>query len=211
MRRQGGKRERMFVVFGVVAAFVGLLCLSKFRARLSNFDSLFSDSKAHGRLGFGDLEGAFSGAMEPIGGFRLTAERREVLADDSVGGTPVSATVYLGGLPRPIFPDANGVFPPVDVRAHQRVQVRVSYPEGTAGEVVQIQTQDGGVLDEGASARIVALNGRGELSFCFEASSNDGTHRVTVRRGFDEKTFDFWVGSKPAMHVVRSPGGRAGE
>ena len=208
MTKQISKRARMAVLLGVVATLGGLLFFSVFNARSGSFSSIFSDSNGVGWAGFADLESALSGALEPIGGLRLRAERREVLADDSAGGVPVRATVHLGGLPRAIYPDANGVFPPVDVRAHQRVLVKVSYPEGTPGEAVQIQTQDGGTLDEDASARIVSLNESGEFSFWFEASGNDGTHRVTVRRGFDEKTFDFWVGTKPAMHVVRSPGAR---
>jgi hypothetical protein len=211
MTKQSSKRARMAALLGVVATLGGLLSLWVFKAKSDSFSFAFGDSKLQGRTGFADLEDALSGALEPLGGLRFRPERREVLADDSAGGVPVRAMVHLGGLPRAICPDANGVFPPVDVRAHQRVLVKVSYPEGTAGEVVQIQTQDGGILDKDASARIASLDENGEFTFWFESSGNGGTHRVTVRRGFDEKTFDFWVGTKPAMHVVRSRGARAGQ
>jgi hypothetical protein len=211
MTKQSSKRARMAALLGVVVTFGGLLSFFVFKAKSGNFCFGFSDSKFEGRTGFGDWEDALSGALEPIGGLRFKPERREILADDSAGGVPVRAMVHLEGLPRAICPDANGVFPAVDVRAHQRVLVKISYPEGTAGELVQIQTQDGGMLDKDASARIASLDESGELSFWFEASGNEGTHRVTVRRGFDEKTFDFWVGTKPAMHVVRSRGVKAGQ
>jgi hypothetical protein len=210
MTKQSSKRARVALLLGVVAILAGLLSFSVFNARSDIFSRAVRDSKLQGWSAFGDLEGALSGAMEPIGGLGLRSERREVLADDSVGGAPVRVTVLLGGLPRAIYPDINGVFPSVEVKAHQRVQVNVSYPEGIAGEAVQVQTQDGGTLDEDSSARIVSLNESGEFSFWFEASGNEGTHRVTVRRGFDEKTFDFWVGTKPAMHVVRSSGVKVG-
>lgn len=210
MTRQGIKKVRMAVQLVILAAVAGIVLFPILKRRLGEVSAISGTDEAGARSEFSDLEGVISGALEPIGALQLKPERREVLADDSVGGAPILATVRLGGLPRAIYPDANGVFPSVDVSARQRVEVKLRYLEGITGEAVQVQTQDGGVLDKNETARILSLNERGECTFWFEASVNEGTHRVTVRRGFDEKTFDFWVGTKPAMHVVRSLEAKAG-
>jgi hypothetical protein len=195
-----GKAARATIALGLLFVICGIRFWDVIRDGLACVGVAGPNA---GRVQLGDLESALSSAVEPISLQQTASEQREVFADDSIGGEPVSVMIRLDGLPRQIYGDTNGVFPPVTVRAHQRVHVRVSYPEGIPGEVVQIQTQDGGTLDKDQSARVVHLDAERIVAFWFESSGNEGTHRVTVRRGFDEKTLDFWVGSKPALHVVR--------
>ena len=203
MRVVNRKAAWVISAMGVLLAICGISFRDVIGEGLARIGVVGQDGPNPGRVHFGDLESALSSAMEPLGLQQTASKLREVSADDSIGGEPVTVTIQLDGLPRQIHGDTNGVFPPVGVRAHQRVHVRVSYPEGLPGEVVQIQTQDGGTLEKDLSARVVHLDAERVIAFWFESSGNEGTHRVTVRRGFDEKTLDFWVGSKPALHFVR--------
>lgn len=203
MRQGFGKVALVISAMGVLMAICGIRFQDLIGEGISRIRVIGRDGRKAGGADFLDLESALSSAMEPIDPRVAASKQREVFADDSTGGEPVSVTIQLDALPREIHGDANGVFPPVPVRAHQRVHLRVSYPEGVAGETVQIQTQDGGVLENNLSARVLSLDAERSVAFWFESSGNEGTHRVTIRRGFDEKTLDFWVGSKPALHVVR--------
>ena len=200
MRTANGKAARVTTTLGLLLVICAILFRDVIREGLARMGLVGPNAEL---VEVGDLESALSVAMEPVSLPQTAGKQREVSADDSIGGEPVSITIQLGGLPRQIYGDTNGVFPPVTVRAHQRVHVKVSYPEGTPGEVVQIQTQDGGTLDNELSSCVLPLDVQRNVAFWFESSGNEGTHRVTVRRGFDEKTLDFWVGSKPALHVVR--------
>jgi len=197
------KAVRVISVLGVLLAICGLRFWEVLGEGFARSWVGFQAGLKPASVDFWDVESALSRAMEPIGPEKMPTKKRQVAADDSTGGEPVTVILQLDGLPRQIHGDANGVFPPVSVRAHQQVHVKVSYPEGLPGEVVQIQTQDGGTIETDASARVVSLDEERVVSFWFESSGNEGTHRVTFRRGFDEKTLDFWVGSKPALHVVR--------
>ena len=197
------KAVRLISTMGVLLVICGLRFQDVIWGRLVRRGVIKQDSSNPARDDVLDLEFALSGAMEPMGLQQTASKPGKVLADDSMGGQPVSVTLQIDGLPREIKGDANGVFPPVTVRAHQRVHVRVSYPEGLPGEIVQVQTQDGGTLDKDASAQVMPLNAERVVAFWFESSGNEGTHRVTVRRGFDEKTLDFWVGRMPTLHLVR--------
>ncbi len=203
MRRGNGKAARAIWAMGVLIAICGIRFRDVIGEGFARIRVIGQGGPNPGSVHFGDLESALSSAMEPIVLQQTASKQREVFADDSIGGEPVTVMIQLDGLPRQIHGDNNGVFPPVTVRAHQRVHVRVSYPEGNPGEVVQIQTQDGGTLERDLSARVLPLDAERSVAFWFESSGNEGTHRVTFRRGFDEKTLDFWVGSKPALHVVR--------
>lgn len=203
VRRGSGRPARVISGMGILIAICGICFRDVIGEGFSRMRLLGPVGPNPGRVQFWDLESAFGSTMEPIVVQQTASKPREVTADDSIGGEPVTVTIQLEGLPRQIHGDNHGVFPPITVRAHQRVHVRVSYPEGNSGEVVQIQTQDGGTLENDLSSRVLPLDERRSIAFWFESSGNEGTHRVTIRRGFDEKTLDFWVGSKPALHVVR--------
>lgn len=200
MRTANGKAARVTTTLGLLLVICAILFRDVIREGLARISVVGPNTEL---VEVGDVESALSVAMEPVSMLQTAGKQREISADDSIGGEPVSITMQLGRLPRQIYGDTNGVFPPVTVGAHQRVHVKVSYPEGIPGEVVQIQTQDGGTLDNELSSCVLPLDVQRNVAFWFESSGNEGTHRVTVRRGFDEKTLDFWVGSKPALHVVR--------
>ena len=79
------------------------------------------------------------------------------------------------------------------------VTVAVAYPEGTEGDPVTIQSEDGGALAGGGTVMQSRLDADLQVRFPFKSTSEGGIYRVTLRKGFDEKRLEFWGGSEPLV------------
>lgn len=115
-------------------------------------------------------------------------------ATSELGGTPAQATVLVKGKKINLTPDEIGFFPRILLGVNEKVKVVVSYPEGTPEDPLVIQAEDGGHVNQNQIVTHGKLDASKQISFDFEAGENDGIYRVTVRKGFDEKRLDFWVG-----------------
>lgn len=84
------------------------------------------------------------------------------------------------------------------------MQVAVSYPDGTAGDLVTVQAEDGGSINGGPPVAQMRLDEAGALRFAFTSTREGGVYRVTLRNGFDEKRLEFWGGPDPATAAPSS-------
>lgn len=119
-----------------------------------------------------------------------------------VGGSPQTK---LNGLTSPAVQDKTyerkvsetGFFDRVShIQPMQTVQIELSYPEGKAGEKVSIMVADGGTLDNGKKVKVAQLDKQSKFSFGFQAAQNAGIYRIIVRKGFDSKVVQLWVGAE---------------
>jgi hypothetical protein len=93
-----------------------------------------------------------------------------------------------------------GEYERVYVAARQQVAVAVGFPDGDVGEAVGVSVMDGGrVVEVDAVAGVRVLDKDRVARFTYEASGDEGTHRVLVRRGGERRVLDFWVGTEPAL------------
>jgi hypothetical protein len=90
-----------------------------------------------------------------------------------------------------------GLFPRVPIALEETVQVAVSYPGGSAGDLVTVQAEDGGSINSGPPVAQMRLDEAGALRFAFTSTREGGVYRVTLRNGFDEKRLEFWGGPEP--------------
>ncbi|MBE7173358.1 MAG: hypothetical protein INR73_22490 [Williamsia sp.] len=82
------------------------------------------------------------------------------------------------------------------LRPSQTVQIELSYPEGRAGEKVSVMVADGGKLDNGKRVKVVELDKQKKFSFGFQTTENAGIYRIILRKGFDSKVVQLWVGAE---------------
>jgi hypothetical protein len=119
-----------------------------------------------------------------------------------LNGEMAEATVSAGGKNYVLQPNQIGNFQRVYVEPGAIVPVKVTYPEGEAGEKLIIQAEDGGRLDSGKPVNVDELDQNKSLTFKFLLTNQIGVHRVTLRKGADVKTLDFWVG--PPLPVAQA-------
>jgi len=94
----------------------------------------------------------------------------------------VVAIVVAGGKTYNLTPNELGGFDRIFIAAGEEVKVTASYELGIPGEPLLVEAEDGGIIDGGGSASPKALDPDRGLSFVFKASTQDGIHRVTMRR-----------------------------
>jgi len=117
-----------------------------------------------------------------------------------INGERVSAQVVTAdGSPRTFSPNSLGLFPRVVIGLEETVQVAVDYPEGTPGDPVTLQSEDGGSLDGKNIVMQSQLDDNRQVRFAFTSTQEGGIYRVTLRKGFDEKRLEFWGGTEPAL------------
>ena len=115
---------------------------------------------------------------------------------------PAVATVSLKGVQTSFEPNSMGSFPRLNIEANEKASVTVSYPKGKAEEFLSIQCEDGGSLDNKTVIQQGKLDGTRAISFQFKAGIQEGIYRVTLRKGFDEKQLDFWVGPEVPLKPI---------
>ena len=114
-------------------------------------------------------------------------------------GMYAEASVRVGSKNFNLTPNESGLFPRVLVPANDKIQISVAYPEGDPGDSLVIQAEDGGLLDNGTVVKASKLDQNKIISFEFQTNGHDGTYRVTLRKGLDEKRLDFWVGEEEQL------------
>ncbi len=120
------------------------------------------------------------------------------------GGQRVSARIEAGTRVVNGAPNALGLFPRVPIALEETVQVTVSYPGGSAGDLVTVQAEDGGSINGGPPVAQMRLDEAGALRFAFTSTREGGIYRVTLRNGFDEKRLEFWGGPEPTTAAAPS-------
>lgn len=104
-----------------------------------------------------------------------------------------------GGKEYAFEPNSQGLFPRVTIGLEDTVSIAVAYPQGTVGDLVVIQSEDGGSVADGKSVIQVHLDDNLLVKFPFKSTAEGGIYRVTLRNGFDEKRLEFWGGPEPAL------------
>ena len=69
----------------------------------------------------------------------------------------------------------------------------VAYPGGVPGDLVTIQSEDGGVIADGKPVIQAHLDDNRQIAFPFNSTQEGGLYRVTLRNGFDQKRLEFWA------------------
>ena len=113
---------------------------------------------------------------------------------------PIAAEIKAGGGVIRSAPNALGLFPRVNIALEEKVEVSVVYAEAQPGDMVVVQAEDGGVLDQNRTALQLKLDGERRLRFAFKSTAEGGIYRVTLRRGFEEKRLEFWGGKAPVAN-----------
>lgn len=117
-----------------------------------------------------------------------------------VPGEMVAVQVVAGGKTfGNLTPDQVGVFPQVNIDARQQVAVTASWPDGQPGQKVVVAAEDGGQVADAKHPVGFTLDARRQVTFDFTADSNPGIYRVTLRKGADVKTVQFWAGPELAL------------
>ena len=150
----------------------------------------------------------------------LPPARHESQPDDAQKtnmGSARAVVLVQGSKPRSLLPDLSGVFPALRTPGDALVRIRITYPDGTPGEMVRIDATSAG------TSRNERIESRGRLdasrTFSFrlettssrvhsehKGSSDPGLFRfriargsklirILLRKGSDEKTLLFLIES----------------
>ncbi len=98
-----------------------------------------------------------------------------------------------------LVPNALGLFPRINIDLEERVDVSLVYSDAQPGDLVVVQSEDGGVLNDNHTVIQSPLDDERRLRFAFKSSREGGIYRITLRRGFEEKRLEFWGGQAPAL------------
>lgn len=94
-----------------------------------------------------------------------------------------------------LIPNSLGLFPRIDLELEETVDVSLLYTQGQPGDSVIVQAEDGGHLNENRTVLSLILDEQRRLRFTFKTTREGGIYRVTLRRGFEEKRFEFYGGT----------------
>jgi uncharacterized protein YfaP (DUF2135 family) len=122
-----------------------------------------------------------------------------------VGGQKVAypglfseARITVGGKTYDSTPNQFGQFQRVYIEAKAKVSIQVAYPDGSAGDPVAVEVEDGGELGNKTMGSVVKLDDQKTAQFQFLAGDQEGIYRVVLRNGADVKTVNLWVGQETA-------------
>jgi hypothetical protein len=125
----------------------------------------------------------------------------------SLGVSPSSSTstsaVKVEGTNRPLIFNPQGSAQRIYLGPKQTVQIALSYPKSMPGDLLSVQTEDGGHLNAKQTVAQIALNDSRQLNFSFSTAQDPGIYRVTIRNGFEEKHLNFWVGPEPSLNIPK--------
>jgi hypothetical protein len=94
-------------------------------------------------------------------------------------------------------------FPRIYVSPGEEAAVRMRWPQAAPGDRVVAAVEDGGQLGGGARVKALELDANQELSFAFVAGMEPGIYRISVRRGAETKTVQFWASNDPKLSINR--------
>ncbi|HEY5743350.1 MAG TPA: hypothetical protein VIS99_12505 [Terrimicrobiaceae bacterium] len=130
-------------------------------------------------------------------------ERSTNIMDAPVGGDRAIAAVSYAGRKYSLQPTQYGFFDRVLIEQSAKVPVQVTYPDGEPGEKVIVEVEDGGQLDNDSILAVQSLDDQKRLAFVFQATDQTGIFRVTLRKGGDVKTLNFWAGPELPVAAAR--------
>ncbi|HEY5895676.1 MAG TPA: hypothetical protein VIT91_20850 [Chthoniobacterales bacterium] len=130
-------------------------------------------------------------------------ERSTNIMDTPAGGDRAIAAVSYAGRKYSLQPTQYGFFDRVLIEPSAKVPVQVTYPDGEPGEKVIVEVEDGGQLDNDSILAVQALDDEKRLAFVFQATDQTGIFRVTLRKGGDVKTLNFWAGPELPIAAAR--------
>ncbi|HEY5893346.1 MAG TPA: hypothetical protein VIT91_08960 [Chthoniobacterales bacterium] len=130
-------------------------------------------------------------------------ERSTNIMDTPVGGDRAVAAVSYAGRKYSLQPTQYGFFDRVLIGPSAKVPVQVTYPDGEPGEKVIVEVEDGGQLDNNSILAVQALDDEKRLAFVFQATDQTGIFRITLRKGDDVKTLNFWAGPELPVAAAR--------
>ena len=107
------------------------------------------------------------------------AQSPATAAQNNAGGAPTSepnglvtkAQVVAGGKEYAFEPNSQGLFPRVTIGLQDTVSIAVAYPQGTVGDLVVIQSEDGGSVADGKSVIQVHLDDNLLVKFPFKSTA----------------------------------------
>jgi hypothetical protein len=142
----------------------------------------FSGLKSSGASGKGDaVEVRNLGPVEPA----------------ALNGEMATASTLVGNTRYNLSPNQIGVFPRVaGLEPHQTLPVEVSYRNASPGDKVVVEAEDGGHFDNKKVVKVADVGSNKSIQFDFTTGSEEGVYRITLRKGADVKTLDFWVGAE---------------
>lgn len=104
------------------------------------------------------------------------------------------AIIKTNGVEEELQEVQGGLFPRVLMEPQKTAQVRVRFPDAEKGELIIVEAQDGGRTDQGSFLKKATVDENLEIAFDFTTNQDPGIYRVTLRRGAELKTMQFWVG-----------------
>jgi hypothetical protein len=102
-------------------------------------------------------------------------------------------------------PNILGVYPRQNINPGASVPVRVVYPDAQTGDTVIAAVADGGQINGNKPVQVLTLDTDRAAKFTFQGSREPGLFRVTLRKGLDVKTLEFWSGPQPTYVKAKRP------
>jgi hypothetical protein len=124
---------------------------------------------------------------------------RQAPADASASVTISGKELKLGA------PNILGVYPRQNINPGASVPVRVGYPDAQTGDTVIAAVADGGQINGNKPVQVLTLDTDRAAKFTFQGSREPGLFRVTLRKGLDVKTLEFWSGPQPTYVKAKRP------
>lgn len=118
---------------------------------------------------------------------------------DAAVDNPRAAQLVIDGQSYSVISNVRGEYPRVPVTAASTITASVPFPDAIPGERISVQAEDGGLLLDDGAYGAVAIDENRRAPLRFQAADNDGMQRVTLRRGGEIKTLEFWVGEAPPV------------
>ncbi len=192
------KRRLLFLIVSIAVLAIALLWVTRERPRLPDGDQ----EKGH-RATVGSREltmersSDFPVVASPVA--RTTgSSKARVMPVGEDGGERAQAVVRVGSRQMSFQPNSLGLFPRVTIGLKESVRVAVNYPDAQPGDLVVIQSEDGGTLDGGQFVSRATLDDARQVQFTFTSTEEGGLYRVCLRKGFNEKRLEFWGGTQTA-------------
>jgi len=134
-----------------------------------------------------------------LGNMASTNSNSSVAAPQTGGfipSPPATASVNVNGQSYTLKPNQIGNFQRITVAPSSSIDLSVAFPKSQPGDVVSVQAEDGGSVNDGGIATPMPLDDKKALNFNFKTTSQPGIYRVTLRNGADVKRLQFWVAQK---------------
>jgi hypothetical protein len=112
-----------------------------------------------------------------------------------------AAHITIAGTVHVLAPNVRGEFPRLIVPASATITATVPFAEAEPGEVIPVQAEDGGLLQDVAAQGSLAVDKDHKVTVSYQVSAYDGMHRVTLRRGGESRVLEFWVGAETPVLV----------